>query len=76
MTRETTNRSNIKLSTEIIRLDEAIIDFDRILEQIQAFMPEDLRVYEAIVQVRDYMFRLQQMMHGCEIVDFCSGGTA
>jgi hypothetical protein len=37
-------------------------------------MPDDMRVYDYIAHVRDAMFRLQQSMHGCEIVEFaCSG---
>jgi len=71
MTVENTKAQAIKIT----ELDEKIIEFDTILCQIQEIMPEDLRVYEAIVQVRDYLFRLQQQMHGCRIVDFCGGGT-
>ena len=33
-------------------------------------MPEDMGVYGHIVQVRDAIFRLQQIMHGCEIAEF------
>jgi hypothetical protein len=67
---EITHSYNVKIS----RLEEEICRFDAVLDSIQKLMPEDMGVYDHIVQVRDAMFRLQQSMHGCEIVEFvCSG---
>jgi hypothetical protein len=75
MTRKDTTSYHISVT----KLDHEIIHFDSILERIQQVMPEDLKIYDAIVSVRDYMFRLQQLAHGLEIIDFCgnssSGGT-
>lgn len=68
-------KDNQDYNVKLTKLDEEIVHFDSVLEQIQERMPEDLRVYEAIVQARDYIFRLQQIMHGCEIVVFASGGN-
>jgi hypothetical protein len=33
-------------------------------------MPEDMKVYDRIVEAQDALFRLQQQMHGCDIVHF------
>jgi hypothetical protein len=32
----------------------------------------NLRIYDKIVHVRDVIFQLQQMLHGCEIVEFAA----
>lgn len=66
---EDTHSYDVKIS----RLEEEICRFDTVLDNIQKLMPEDMEVYDHIVQVRDAMFRLQQSMHGCEIAEFaCS----
>jgi hypothetical protein len=58
---------------KISRFDDYIHAFDSVLDRIQKVMPDDLKVYERIVEARDAVFRLQQQMHGCEIVEFaCS----
>jgi|SRR5215218_155373 len=65
---EDTHSYNVKIS----RLEEEIRRFDCILDRIQKLMPEDMRVYNDIVQARDAIFRLQQIMHGCETVEFAA----
>jgi hypothetical protein len=70
-----TEKDTTSYHISVTKLDHEIVHFDSILERIQQVMPEDMKIYDAIVNVRDYIFRLQQLMHGCEIVDFCSGGT-
>ena len=35
-------------------------------------MPQDLKVYDRAVEARDVIFRLQQQMRGCEIVEFAA----
>jgi hypothetical protein len=53
-------------------LEEEIAHFDAVLDRIQKLMPQDLKVYDRVVEARDVMFRLQQQMRGCEIVEFCA----
>jgi len=67
---EDTHTYNAKIST----LEEEICRFDSMLDRLQKLMPEDIRVYDHIVEVRDTIFRLQQSMRGCEIVEFASSG--
>jgi hypothetical protein len=58
---------------KLTKLEEEICRFDAVLDSIQKLMPDDMRVYDYIVQVRDAMFKLQQSMRGYEIVEFaCS----
>lgn len=61
---------NVKLTL----LEEEICRFDRVLDRIQLLMPDDMRVYDHVVQVRDAVFRLQQSLHKCEIIEFACGG--
>jgi hypothetical protein len=68
------NFANDLHTQELTKLEEEIAQFDSVLDRIQRLMPEDMRVYDHIAQTRDAMFRLQQSMRGCEIVEFaCSG---
>ena len=69
---EDTKAKNLSIS----QLDQAIVDFDRLLEQIQELLPEDLDSYEAVVSVRDYMFRLQQRIHGVKVEQFAGADNA
>jgi hypothetical protein len=41
------------------------------MDLIQMHVPEDLKVWNRIAEVRDAVFRLQQQMRGCEIAIFC-----
>jgi hypothetical protein len=66
---EDTKSKNLKF----VKLDEEIVRFDRLLEELQDHVPEDMRAYQAIVSARDYIFRMQQIMHGVEIMDFAVG---
>lgn len=70
---ENKNRKQISFS-ELRQLDHEIIRFDCILEKIQEALTDDLRVYEAVVSARDYIFRMREVLHGCDIVRFCGGG--
>ena len=72
----TTIEDTTSYKISVTNLDEEIVHFDTILERIQEMMPEDFKIYNAIVSIRDYIFRLQQMMHGCEVVEFCDDGGA
>lgn len=57
---------------KISHLDEEICRFDVVLDRIQKLMPDDLKVYDRIVEVRDAIFMLHNQMHGCEIVEFAA----
>lgn len=74
MTEEATQRRKIKISNKIIRLEDDIRAFDSTLDRIQKLMPEDISVYDRVSEVRDAIFRLQQAMRGCEVVEFASSG--
>ena len=55
---------------KISRLEEEICRFDAVLDSIQKLMPEDMGVYDHIVQVRDAMFRLpakHARMRNCRV---------
>jgi hypothetical protein len=58
--------SNVKLT----KLEQEIAHFDCVLDWIQKLMPDNLRVYDYVVQTRDAIFRLQQAMRGLEIIEF------
>ena len=60
------------LNVKVTKLEEEIVCFDSVLERVQKVMPHDLKIYEKIVHVRDVVFQLQQMLHGCEIVEFAA----
>jgi hypothetical protein len=61
----------------ISQLDERIIEFDCILEQVQEhYFSDNIKAYEAIVQARDYIFRMREMLHGCDVVRFSAGGAS
>ena len=79
MTVEDTKDSAISFSSKtktkkVIKLEEEIAHWDSVLDRIQKVMPEDMRVYDHVVQARDAAFRLQQAMRGCEIVEFATSG--
>jgi hypothetical protein len=67
---EDTHSYNVKIS----RLEDEIARFDAVLDHILKLMPEDLKVYDRIVEARDAAFRLQSQMHDCEITEFCNSG--
>lgn len=69
-TREDTKATAIKISS----LEEKIRDFDSTLVNIQELLSDDIRVYDNVVEARDAIFRLQQAMRGCEIVEFATSG--
>jgi hypothetical protein len=69
---EDTNYSKLNISfrnTKITRLEEEIRCFGSVLDRIQTLMPDDIAVYDYVVQARDAIFRLQQAMQGCEVID-------
>ena len=53
-------------------LEDEIARFDAVLDRIQKLMPQDMKVYDRVVEARDAVFRLQQKMQGCEIIEFCA----
>ena len=55
---------------KLTKLDEEIVRFDSVLDRIEKLMPEDLKVYDRIVEVRDAIFRLLQHMRGLDILEF------
>jgi hypothetical protein len=67
-------RDTQRRAKKISRLEDEIARFDAVLDQIQKLMPEDLKVYDRIVEARDAAFRLQQQMRGCEIVVLTNSG--
>ena len=68
---ETSTYTKKKLS----KLKEEIRRFDRVLEESQEHLCEDVDLYDRVVVVRDSIFRLQQQLHGCEkIIGFRSSG--
>lgn len=70
MTEEATQRRKIKIS----QLSLEIARFDGVLDRIQKLMPDDIEIYDRISEARDALFRLQNQMRGCEIVEFASSG--
>lgn len=73
---EVTNDTELNFSRKVTKLEEEIIRFDAVLDRILKVFEDvgdDLKVYDKVVQVREVIFQLQQMMHGCEIVDFATG---
>jgi hypothetical protein len=68
VTVEDTQRTAIKIT----KLEDEICRFDSILDRIQKVMPDNMRVYGFIVLTRDAMFKLQQTMYNCEIVEFAA----
>jgi hypothetical protein len=67
---EDTRNSSLKFSTKVTKLEEEIVRFDAVLDRIQRVMPEDVKVYDRIMEVRDAVFRLQQQMRGLDIIEF------
>jgi hypothetical protein len=60
---------NVKVTT---KLDEEIVRFDSVLDRIQKMLFEDMNVLDLIVEIRERIYRLHNLMHGCEIVEFTS----
>jgi hypothetical protein len=58
------------LNVKLTKLEREIASFDSVLDWIQKLMPDNLRVYDYVVQARDAVFRLQQAMRGLEITEF------
>jgi hypothetical protein len=63
---EDSRTPNVKLT----KLEQEIASFDSVLDWIQKLMPDNMRVYDYVVQARDAIFRLQQAMRGLEIIEF------
>ena len=51
-------------------LELEIVKFDKVLDRIQTYFPEDTRVWDFIADSRTALFRLQQAIHGLDIIDF------
>ena len=61
---------------KLTKLDEEIVRFDSVLDRIEKLMPEDLKVYDRIVEVRDAIFRLLQHMRGLDILKSLNPGLS
>jgi hypothetical protein len=59
---------NIKLAI----LEHEIVKFDSVLDRIQRHFPSDVRIWDYIANTRDALFRLQQSLHGLDVIDFTS----
>lgn len=78
MTVEDTTSYKLSVSTGAAatkELEDEIVRFDTILEEIQESMTSDLRAYESIVTCRDYIFRMREVLRGCEVVHFATGNV-
>lgn len=71
MTTEATDPANIKFSY-LTKLESEIRRFDRVMDLIQKFMPDDCKVWERIAVVRDAVFKLQQQLRGIDIEVFAA----
>ena len=49
-----------------------IVKFDTVLDRIQKHFPEDTRTWDFVAYARDSIFRLQQALHGLDVIDFTS----
>jgi hypothetical protein len=49
-----------------------IAKFDTVLDRVQKHFQEDTRIWDFVAYARDSIFRLQQSLHGLDIVDFTS----
>ena len=58
--------------SKLDNLEHEIIRFDTILERIQKLFPTDTRVWDFIANTKDAIFRLQQSLHGLDVIDFTS----
>lgn len=65
------NPKNIKIS-KLANFELEIVRFDRVLDRIQRYFSEDTRVWDFVVYARDTLFRLQQSLHGLDVIDFTS----
>lgn len=69
MTREDTKARAIKFS-RLTKFEDEIKRFDAVLDRILRVMPQDVKVWDRVAEVRDAVFRLQQQLRGCEIAIF------
>ena len=67
----TTPTTSSSTPTRVTKFDDEIRRFDAVMDRILKVIPEDLKVWDRIAEVRDAVFRLQQQMRGCEIAVFC-----
>lgn len=56
----------------IAELEHEIVKFDRVLECVLRYFPEDTRIWDSVANSRDALFRLQQSLHGLDVIDFTS----
>jgi hypothetical protein len=71
VTVEDTTSYNLKVSAaKLTKFDNEIRRFDAVMDRILKVIPEDLKVWDRIAEVRDAVFRLQQQLRGCEIAVF------
>lgn len=65
----TVSKDTKGIAIKISQLDEQIRAFDCVLDRIQILLSDDIAVYDYVVQARDAIFRLQQAIRGCEVID-------
>jgi hypothetical protein len=65
------NHQEKKLS-EVASFELEIVRFDTVLDYIQNYFPQDTRIWDFVAYARGSIFRLQQALHGLDIIDFTS----
>jgi hypothetical protein len=63
------NDQDINIS-RVASFELEIVKFDTVLDRVQKHFPEDTRIWEFVAYARDSIFRLQQALHGVDIIDF------
>jgi hypothetical protein len=71
-----TTRDTIPVKVKnLSHLENAIIDFDAVLERIRDYFPKDSLVGNLVALARNDIFRVQQAMHGLDIKKFCGSSS-
>lgn len=66
---EDSNNKEISVS-KLETLELEIVKFDKALDRIQAYFPEDTQIWDFIADSRTALFRLQQAIHSLDVIDF------
>jgi hypothetical protein len=64
--KKNTNDDSLSLS----KISLEIVKFDTILEHVQELFPENTKIFDKIMHIRDSVFQLQQLTRGVEIEIF------
>ena len=73
MTASSTQKDIPAKVISLSNLEHAIIDFDAVLSRISERFVTDSRVCNLVAIARNDIFRVQQSLHGLDILDFCCG---